>query len=195
VTQSLLGVEMMIAVLRRRALQEAPALDPDLSRIHDLIREDIIALREVIESGRVGELTSGDALTDLEALVDRFHRYSEIQAKFVSDRRPVSLAVHVYSEVVRIVHEGLVNIRKHSGARHVVVRSAVVDEWWSVSLEDDGRGFPFAGLRAQAELDEKREGPRTMIERAKRVGAEVSVESRPGSGSRVTIAVRLPVAS
>ena len=117
VTQSLLGAEMLLAVLRPRALHEAPALNDDLRRIHDIVREEIIGLREVVERGRAGEVTSGNALADiLEELVDRFQRHSGIQAKFVSDGRTVPLTLHIYGEVVRMVHEALVNVRKHSGA-------------------------------------------------------------------------------
>ena len=193
VTQSLLGLEMMIAVLRRRILQEAPALDRDLLHIHDLVRENIIGLREVTESGHLFETMSGNLLADLEEIVDRFQRHSGIMAKFVSDGRQVSLTQHRHGEVARLVHEGLVNVRKHSGAHRVVVRSTVADRLWIVSLEDDGRGFPFGGRKTQRELDRHREGPRTVIERARRIGAEVAVESRPGCGSRVEIVLRLPL--
>ena len=193
VTQSLLGLELVIAVLRRRILQEAPALDHDLLHIHDLVRENIIGLREVTESGHLVETMSGNLLADLEEIVDRFQRHSGIMAKFVSDGRQVALTRHRHGELARLVHEALVNVRKHSGAHRVIVRSTVADRLWIVSLEDDGRGFPFGGRRTQMELDRHREGPRTVIERARRLGAEVAVESRPGCGSRVEIVLRLPV--
>ena len=193
VTQSLLGVELLVAVLRRRIIQQAPALDGDLLRIHDLVRENIIGLREVTESGHLVETMSGNLLADLEEIVERFRRHSGIMAKFSSDGRHVSLTLHRHGEVARLVHEGLVNVRKHSGAHRVIVRSTVADGLWIVSLEDDGRGFSFGGRKTQSELDRHREGPRTVIERARRIGAEVAVESRPGCGSRVEIVLRLPV--
>jgi two-component system nitrate/nitrite sensor histidine kinase NarX len=193
VTQSMLGVEMMVAVLRRRIIHEAPALNGDLLRIHDLIRENIIGLREVTESGHLVETMSGDLLADLQEIVDRFQRHSGIQAKFVSDGHNVPLTLHRHAEAARLVHEGLVNVRKHSGAHRVIVRSSVAEGTWNISIEDDGRGFPFGGRKTQAELNSQREGPRTVMERARRLGAEVAVESRPGCGSRVAIALRLPV--
>jgi signal transduction histidine kinase len=195
VTQSLLGVEMLIAVLRRRLLKEAAGFDEPLHRIQEIVRENIVALREIIESGRAGDTVSGDLVTDLEELVDSFGRHSGIGARFIATGESVPLTAHVHREVARIVHEGLVNVRKHSGAHHVLVRSAISNESWTVSIEDDGHGFVFAGRKAQAELDDLHIGPRTICERAKSVGAMVQVESRPGSGSRVEIAIPLGSAS
>ena len=67
----------------------------------------------------------------------------------------------------------------------------VAGSWWKISIEDDGRGFPFAGQLTHDQLEAQRQGPRTIRERARIVGALVTVESRPGFGSRVEIAVPL----
>ena len=74
--------------------------------------------------------------------------------------------------------------------RFLIVRSVVADGCWLVSLEDDGHGFPFGGRKTQAQLNEHREGPRTILERARRIGADVTVESMPGTGSRIEMAIR-----
>jgi len=191
VTQSLLGVEMLIAVLRRRMLQEAPALDVDLRRIQEIVREEITTLREVIESARAGETVTGDPISDLEELVARFSRHTGIAGKLISSGGSVPLPMRVHREVARMVHEALVNVRKHSLARRVLVRSVVSQQCWVISIEDDGRGFSFAGRRTQAQMDELHVGPRTIGERARLIGAGLSVESKPGSGSRVEIDIPL----
>jgi signal transduction histidine kinase len=58
-----------------------------------------------------------------------------------------------------------------------------------VSIEDDGRGFPFAGRLTHDELEARRQGPRTIAERARIIGGSMAVESRPGLGSRVEVSV------
>jgi len=191
VTQSLLGAEMLIAVLRRRILQEAPSLDVELRRIHDIVREEIVTLRELIDGTRAGESVSGDPMSDLEELVARFARHTGIAAKLLSSGGAVPMPWHVQREVALIVHEALVNVRKHSMAHRVLVRSVVSHQHWSVSIEDDGRGFAFEGRKTHAELNELHLGPRTIGERARLIGAELVVESRPGSGSRVEIVIAL----
>jgi signal transduction histidine kinase len=89
------------------------------------------------------------------------------------------------------VQEGLANVRKHSGARHVLVRAAAADGRLKLSIEDDGRGFPFSGRLSQPELTAVRQGPVVIMERVRELGGEISVESRPGHGARVDVAVPL----
>jgi len=103
----------------------------------------------------------------------------------------VTLTPYVRRQMAGIVHEALVNVRKHSGADRVLVRSEVTDGWWKVSIEDDGRGFAFGGRLTQEELDAQRQGPRTIGERVRIIGGVMAVESRPGFGARVEVAVPL----
>ena len=194
-TQSLLGAEMLIAVLRRRVLEEAPSLDIELRRIHDIVREEIVTLRELIDGTRAGETVSGDPVSDLDELVARFGRHTGIVAKLISSGGAVPLPVRVQREVAQIVHEALVNVRKHSLARRVLVRSVVSHQHWSISIEDDGQGFAFEGRKTQTQLDELHLGPHTIGERARLIGAELVVESKPGSGSRIEIDIPLNHAS
>ena len=191
VTQSLLGLEMEIAVLRRRAKAEAPMLVDDLARIHGIVRDEVVTVRELMEGIRVDDVGAGDLVHHLSDVVDRFGRYTGIAARFVSDGKPAPLAGNVRRQMARIVHEALVNVRKHSGANRVLVRAHVDGGSWRVSVEDDGRGFPFGGTMRLDELEAHRYGPRTIGERAKMIGAELTVDSRPGAGSRVEVAVPL----
>jgi signal transduction histidine kinase len=93
----------------------------------------------------------------------------------------------VCRELARIVQEALVNVRKHSQAAHVVVRFASHDGRWKLVVDDDGRGFPFAGRFDLAQLDADRRGPLVIKERVRTLGGEITIESTPGRGSRLEI--------
>ena len=189
VTQSLIGLEMEIAVLRRRAKTEAPPLTDDLARVHGIVRDEVVTVRELMEGVRVDDLGSGDLIQHLSGVVDRFGRHTGISARFVSAGASAPLAPHARRQIARIVHEALVNVRKHANADRVVVRAGVDGGAWKVSIEDDGRGFPFGGRLTHDQLDAQRQGPRTIGERARIIGALLTVESRPGFGSHVEVAV------
>jgi signal transduction histidine kinase len=60
---------------------------------------------------------------------------------------------------------------------------------WTLSLEDDGKGFPFSGRLTQAEMDEIGKGPMIIKERVRLIGGELTVESNPGQGSRLEVTV------
>jgi len=83
--------------------------------------------------------------------VERFRRKPYL-AEFVSEIEKVDLPQKVCRELARIVQESLVNVRKHSGARHVFVRLAHRAGNVQLTVEDDGRGFPFSGRLSETEL-------------------------------------------
>jgi signal transduction histidine kinase len=92
-------------------------------------------------------------------------------------------------ELVRIAQEALVNVRKHSGAGQALVRLAATPDACQLAIEDDGRGFAFEGRLSGPELEQRRVGPVVIRERARLIGADVAVESTPGSGARVEVTV------
>ena len=193
--QSLLGVELELAVLRRRAASQAPALAEELGRFHDTLKHEVIGLREVFEGVRAGAGANRPIQQDLSDVVTRFAIYTGLDARYTGDHQPVVLAPGIRRELLRITHEALANIRKHSGARRVVVRTESREGQLLLQIEDSGRGFPWAGQRSDAELRANHDGPWTILERAAAMHATLSITSRPGSGAILDLLVPLsPVA-
>jgi hypothetical protein len=80
-------------------------------------------LRELMQALRPIDLETSDQLPDvLASLVERFRRDTGVSARFVFDGGPVPLPAPTALELARIVQEALVNVRKHSRARNVLVR-------------------------------------------------------------------------
>jgi len=125
----------------------------------------------------------------LRDTVERFQRETGINARFVTDLEQLDMPQRVCREILRIVQEGLVNVRKHSGARHALVRLASNGDKWNLTVEDDGKGFPFAGRYNQQEMEEAGKGPMIIKERVGLIAGELTIESTPGQGSRVEVIV------
>jgi signal transduction histidine kinase len=126
-------------------------------------------------------------LEHLADLVGQFQRQTGIAAHFVSEIDEVSLSPRVSAEIARIVQEALVNVRKHSGARNVLVRVSAPAGYWKFEVDDDGRGFGFAGRYSQADLEIGRKGPVVIRERVRAIGGTLALESAPGQGARVEV--------
>ncbi len=122
-------------------------------------------------------------------LVERFSRDTGIAVRFISDLQEVTLPAATCRELVRIVQESLVNIRKHSEAQSAVVRFGSQEGLWKLVINDDGKGFPFAGRLTLAELDSLRRGPAVIKERVRAIGGDMIIESTPGHGSRLEITI------
>jgi two-component system nitrate/nitrite sensor histidine kinase NarX len=125
----------------------------------------------------------------LKDTVERFQRETGINARFVTDLDELDMPQRICREVLRIVQEGLVNVRKHSGARHALVRLASSGEKWTLTVEDDGKGFAFVGRYNQDQMEEAGKGPMIIKERVRLIAGELTVESNPGQGTRLEITV------
>jgi two-component system nitrate/nitrite sensor histidine kinase NarX len=72
---------------------------------------------------RPTELDSSEQLPDvLASIVERFRRDTGLSGRFVVTAGRVLLPPPKAMEIVRIVQEALVNVRKHSQTRNVLVR-------------------------------------------------------------------------
>ena len=186
--QSLIAVEMQVDVLRRQADAGKP-ISAELGRIQGLLREEVLKLRELMQQMKAIEVDAQKLLGVLNDTVERFQRETGISARFVTELENLDMPQRVCREILRIVQEGLVNVRKHSGARHVLVRLGSSLKKWNLSLEDDGKGFPFAGRYNQDQMDEGRKGPMIILERVGLIAGELTVESNPGQGTRLEVTV------
>jgi len=191
--QSLIAVEMQLDVLRRQSGTQAPAVNSELERIQKLLREEVLKLRELMQALKSFDVDADRLLGFISDLVERFRRETGVSAEFLSEVQRVELPQRVCRELARIVQESLVNVRKHSGARHVLVRLVQRSGSLQLTVEDDGRGFPFSGRLSGAELEATGKGPGVIRDRVRLLAGELTIESNPGHGARLE--VRIPVAA
>jgi len=189
VIQSLIAVEMQLQVLRGQEPVRGTSAADELQRLQDIVRTEVLNLRDLMQQMRPSEFDPDELLDHFADMVQRFGRDTGISARFVTDLKAVALERHVCFELVRIVQEGLANIRKHSAAAHVVVRFNLVKDAWRLEIDDDGRGFPFEGRLSQAELDARSGAPAIIRERVRAIGGRLAIDSQPGRGSRLEILV------
>jgi signal transduction histidine kinase len=187
--QSLIAVEMQVDVLRRQSARRPELVTTELGRIQGLLREEVLKLRELMQQMKTLDVDSKRFLGLLSDTVERFQRETGISARFLSELEVLDMPQQICRELARIVQEALVNVRKHSQARQVLVRLAAGNSAWSLTVEDDGRGFPFSGTLSHAELDALRKGPVVIKERVRLIEGELTIESNPGRGSRLEITV------
>jgi len=93
---------------------------------------------------------------------------------------PEKIAAGLYS----IAHEALINVSKHSGICEATVRLNVDRDHCCLEIEDHGQGFnPEATFDQRGHL-----GLAGMSERAREIGWNLSVVSRPGQGTLIRMA-------
>jgi signal transduction histidine kinase len=187
--QSLIAVEMQVDVLRRQAETSPEVVGGELDRIQGLLREEVLKLRELMQQMKSIDVDARRFLSVVRDAVERFERETGISARFVTDAEQLEMPDKVCREFLRIVQEGLVNVRKHSKARHALVRLSSSSSEWCLTLEDDGKGFSFSGRLSQDDLDQMGKGPTIIKERVRLIEGALTVESNPGLGTRLEIKV------
>lgn len=99
-----------------------------------------------------------------------------------------SLPDDVAHHVLRIAQEGVSNALKHARAKSIALGLRVEPKRLNLTVADDGCGFEPDGMFAS---DNGNFGLMGMRERAERLGGEFTLESSPGSGTRLNVAVPL----
>ena len=100
------------------------------------------------------------------------------------DHRP---APEVETIVYRVTQEALTNVSKHAQARHVWIRLAVEEDNVGLSIRDDGIGFDPA--EAARLLKDGHFGLAGMRERVELGGGHLELDSRPGAGTSIDVAL------
>ena len=189
IIQSLCSIKMQLEELRNNTGDVfARGADP-LGRIQDSVEKEIGELREMTQQLRAQEIDSGRLLGYLAGLATKFQCQHGITARFVSEVDEVAMQPHVCVELARIVQEALVNVRKHSQAGEVLIRFFNRNGTWVLNVMDNGRGFGFSGRLSHEELQSSGKGPIVIMERARKINGQVSIESFENGGACLEVSI------
>jgi len=187
IVQSLAGVEMRVEAIRRRAETMAPAVAEELVAVRDALHDEGLNAREMMQRLRQSECDARQLPHRLRELVERFSRESGVDTQLDWAVEALDLTPRHCLEVLTIVREALVNVRRHSRASHALVRIEEDASGWSLIVEDTGRGMPFTGTRSHHDLEAGAIGPRVIRERVAAMGGRLTIESS-GGGARLEMA-------
>jgi len=166
---------------------DAPALSPKFQQAFDALTE---RLREIVDDLRPPMLAFGLklALEDFaENLIERSQDSVEIAADVQSDVEWTYPEV-VESNLYRIVQEACENALRHAHAKRITIFGRLHPEEIDIRVEDDGMGFSSEiSLKLDHMLAKKHFGLAGMYERASLIGAEISINSRPGQGTKLQV--------
>lgn len=121
----------------------------------------------------------------LDALVEAFRKTHGIAVRVEDDGRTKQVRGEARYLLFRSVRELLLNAVKHSAAREVTIRLAQEAEQLQVVVSDNGVGF-VQGAKANSGF-----GLFSVQERLKRLGGSCTIESAPGRGTKIVLAVPL----
>lgn len=185
------GLAQLVGTLRiwaeqgQLALQESDldAVAADLEKIERNARDAYAGLREEILGLRDNLMPGKGILPVIQEYLIRYRRQWGIDTQLDNPGGLVSLNISPAAEVqlLRIIHEGLANVRRHARASQAVVEISETPQWLRVEIYDNGIGFE------PQQVQEDKFGLRIMHERAESVGGSVTVCSERDKGTHLKI--------
>ncbi|MBM4273773.1 MAG: hypothetical protein FJ134_04810 [Deltaproteobacteria bacterium] len=168
-----------------------PVLDTAIQEIRQVIKQAIQENKSLtfkISSPILYELGLEAAV---EWLTEELQSRHGTVAYFETDRHPKPVEENLRILLYQAVNELLLNVVKHSRARHVQVSIWREGDRLRLGVYDDGVGFNPAAIRARWGKREGGFGLFSIRERLRPFGGLLEVDSKPGFGTQVVITVPL----
>jgi len=181
--QSLTGTALQLQALSGLLEKDPPSAPGQLREIQRLIAGDQRDLRFFIEELKPmpAALAGQDDLpTRLAELSDRLKRLWDLDIDIRLEELDGRLSEALTRQLYRLLREALFNVARHAGASSVRVEVALRDRALSITVTDDGRGFPFTGRYGHEELNRRKLGPVSLKERIAALGGSLAIDTGPG---------------
>jgi two-component system, NarL family, sensor histidine kinase UhpB len=172
-------------LLRLEALSHSapPELEEELVELKRLVNQAMNELLQLARQLRPTALDDHGLLPAMASQVRRFAAQTGIKADLHTAGESSELQPDEEIAIYRIAQEALANVARHADASSVDVDvERIGDHGVALTVRADGRGFLPEG-------ESNGLGLNGMAERARLVGGELEIDSRPGEGTALSLKV------
>ncbi|WP_314254016.1 ATP-binding protein [Eikenella halliae] len=182
--QSLSFINMRFQMLsKNKLLPDDKSVRDNIEMIRDGIQYCYEDVRELLDHFRA-KPQYGNFAETVRSVIERSRKQAGIPVVLHISGGDCLLNSEQQTQALFILQEALSNIRKHADAQQAEVLLENGDGF-TIIVRDDGQGFDPEN-HAEAEPGQHI-GLSVMHERAEKIGAEISIRSRPGSGTEVRL--------
>ena len=171
-------------------MRDSPVAAP-LAQIADTSRDCVDAMSDIVWAVN----PQRDHLSDLTYRMRRFAedlldaKGIEFSIRSSLNDRDVHLGADLRREVYLIFKECINNLVKHSGCTEAALTFSISGPWLVISISDNGKGFDPRSNGASGSMGGH--GLASMQRRAQALGGSLTIDSRTGSGTSITLKVPL----
>ena len=192
--QGYVGISVQLEVLAELLRHNKPeAATKHLDLIRGYVREGLADARQSIWALRSQDSGETTLPVKLRRMVEAEGNHG-LEARFslFGAYRPMPPGTE--QEYLRVAQEAIHNVKKHAGAKHLLVQLEYGPDAVALEVRDDGRGFD-AGERPELEAAHEGTGHfglTGMKERAAAIGGKLEITSEPGAGTTVRLHAAIP---
>lgn len=175
---------LRLEACRKQFLDSPAELDQELRLIEDDTRSAMKEIRQFLAGKETRPFPPGMLLEKLKG--DLRFLSDGLGFQVILDCDEIILPEPVERDVYSVLREGLMNAMRHSLASRLDITLKQTDTVVQGSLRDDGVGFDPAQTGSSGGL-----GLKSIKERVRNLGGELSIESSPGKGVKISFVVPL----
>ncbi len=182
--QQLTVMKMDISWLNKRLVIDDDVIKQKLKSLTEMLNGTVKTVRRISSELRPSLLDDLGLVATMEWQLNEFEQRSGVKTSLVAPEAEMQLPDTVKTGLFRIFQESLTNVARHANASKVKVSLTHGEGKVLLSIEDDGKGFDKKKTAGKRTL-----GILGMKERTLMMGGEYEVQSIPGKGTTVLVAV------
>jgi signal transduction histidine kinase len=189
--QTLTGINIRLATLKKEALLSTKGLDRNIARTQRLVEKSVDIVHQFARELRPAVLDDLGLIPALHSFVKLFSQRTRIHVHLKAFAGVEQLNSDQRTILYRVAQEALTNVSRHAQASRVEVDIQKLAGGVCMKISDNGKSFQVEKtLNAKGR---KRLGLLGMKERLDMVGGRFDIESVPGKGTTVTAQIPLGV--
>jgi signal transduction histidine kinase len=183
IIQSLYAVSLSLEDVPELVRDAPDVADRRVDRAIDDLNHVIRDIRSFIHGLRPEALGGADLGASLAALAEEYRHNTLVEAELLLDRAAdPGFDPDGNAQLLQIAREAMSNAARHSQARHVRMELRREAGLAVLEISDDGVGFDRNAIS-----DPGHHGLPNMRARAEAIGGRLTIDSRPGVGTRVAV--------
>jgi len=186
--QTVAAIAMQIEYIKALLQREPDQVPLELDDLYEMARKASHSMRTMLFTLRPVVLETEGLSSAIQHLVTRLKEESYLDIYFDDMAAGVRLRAEAEETAFAILEEAISNAKKHAPEARIVVRLLVDGDFLVAQVEDNGPGFDVASMM-ESYHERMSLGMLNMKERAALIDAHWNVDSAPGKGTLVSLAI------
>ncbi|MBI5301891.1 MAG: GAF domain-containing sensor histidine kinase [Chloroflexi bacterium] len=189
-SQILASLVMGLKHLRNVIARQPERTDTEVTDLERLATTAMHQVRNMLFDLRPVALETQGLHAALQVYVERLREANGTPVFLEADDITMRFAPKIEGAVFSIVQEAVGNAKKHAHAKSIWISARETPEILVLSVRDDGKGFDVASVE-EAYAQRGSLGLLNMKERAELARGKLTIDSKIGKGTKVTLAIPL----
>jgi len=183
--QRITALILEASVMEKMIRSVMPSMVPRMISFKHKLGDLLADFRHLTHELHPRHLDTVSLACSMRTHIKEFVEYTNLDVNFEEQDVPSPLPMPITICMYRLLQESLGNIRKHANAKRVDVALSGGNKQLELRVADNGSGFNDAD-------DKKGLGLTSMQERVRPLRGHVTIDSRPGKGTVVSVTIPLP---